>query len=174
MNPYAIIGGILLLIAVAFGSYHKGDANGDARVQAKWNTSKLAQSEANNKVILAAVAANEAAHQTDIKQTQKVIANYETTIDIKNAAITAERNAAKRLRLDRAAVCLEPAATSQAASAKPINDTREAATIDLPKEVERRLLDSAEDADREVARLQAKVTGLQDWIRSNGFYGSDK
>ena len=167
--PY--IAAILFVGGAIFGIHYHGVNSGRAEIQAKWDVDKLARADANNKAILAAVAANEATHQANLAKTQKVIANYETAINAKNAAITAERRTAERLRLDRAAVCSRPAATSQAAGSEPVDDSRAPATVELPQEVERRLLDSAEDADREVARLQSKVTGLQAWIMANGFYG---
>lgn len=175
MNPWAILGGVLLLIAVAFGGYHKGHEIGSEQVQAEWDKDKLERAAASTKAILAAVASNEAKHAVDLKQTQKVIANYETALDIKNAAITAERNTAKRLRvtIDRAGICDRTATAGQTAGAKLADDEGGAATVDLPEAVERRLLDLAEDADRQIAIRDAALAGLREWIVSHGFYGPE-
>lgn len=177
MNPYAILSGVLLLIAVAFGGYHKGHQIGSAEIQTKWDASKLAQSEANNQAIQAAVAKIDAAQKLDIKQTQKVIANYETDIKTKDAAITAARRDADRERLritvDKSSVCARPPEAAETAGTIAVNGSREAATIDLPPEIEKGLRDIAEDADRQIADRDAKLAGLRAWVRSHGFYGPE-
>lgn len=171
MNPWVILGGFLLLIAVAFGAQKRGDSIADARVRAEWNLDKLASEKAGKEAILKAVAANQAAHDLDIKQKAKVIANYETTIDTKNAQISAARADAdkRKLRINRAAVCNQLAATVEAAGSIRIDAEGEAATVELPAEIAKSLRDITEDADREIARKDAKIEALQQWAIDKGF-----
>lgn len=174
MNPYTILGGVLLLIAVAFGGYHKGHSIGAAEVQTKWDANKIARSEANNKAIVDAVAKNNLEHEADLIKTAKVITNYETALDTKNAQIaTARRDAdAKRLRItvDQSAVCARPSEAAETAGAKSVDGTGTAA-IDLPREIEQGLRDLAEDDDKAIALRDEKLAGLRAWIKEHGFYG---
>lgn len=167
--PYRILA--LSMFAAALVAF--GYVKGASHEQHKQDAINLAQSETNNKAILAAVSSNDKAHALDLQQTQKVVTNYESTIDIKNAQITAARADAntQRMRIDRASICGSAAATSQAASAINPDVAGAPVTVDLPEEIAGRIRDAGESADREVARLQTKVTGLQAWIITHGFYG---
>lgn len=170
MNPLIAVRALAAIAAVValFGAgWHFGSKN----VQADWNTEKLATAIANQEAILKAVADNEAAYQTDIKQSAKVIANYETTIDTKNVQITAARADAgtRGLRINRDSVCNQLAATIETAGSVRTDAEREAATVELPQEITRSILDTGELADREIARKDAKIEALQQWAIDHGF-----
>ena len=161
-----LAGVVLVASALLLTGHHYG-AQG---VQSKWDADKLAQSQLQNKAILAAVVANEAEHIKDIQQSQKVMQNYESAIDKANVQITAARVAADTvgLRIKRAAVCTTPA-TGQATSPISVDAAGNGETVELPATLGRSLRDITEDADREIARKDAKIDGLQQWAIDHGF-----
>ncbi|QGZ42723.1 hypothetical protein IP92_05744 [Pseudoduganella flava] len=166
----AVCGAVLvvLLAGVGIGGYHVG-ANG---VQAEWDRDKLEQSQAQERAVLAAIAANDAAHAADIESTKATLAQYKESLYAANERIAADRADAERDRLRiaiPARVCAA-SATGEAASPRRADAIPGVETVELPEATERRLRDLAESADREVAGLRAQVLGLQGWIRSHGFY----
>jgi hypothetical protein len=175
---YKVIAGALALVLAAGAAKvweHHIFATGAASVQAKWDAAKLAASEDSKKAILAAVAVNDAAHETDIKQTQKVIKNYEVALDIKNDQITVARAAADHvsLRIDRAAICGRVAPASVAGGPVSVDGAgAESGTVELPGPLGSSLRDIASDADREVADQAALIDALRAWIVGHGFYGA--
>jgi hypothetical protein len=162
-------GALLLVLALAgFGGHWVGAA----RVQAAWNLDKVARASAQEKAVLAAVAANEKARQADLSTTKATLATYQENLREANDRIAAERAAADRIRLRiaiPARVCAT-AAAGEATGAEPADAAGTVESIELPETVERGLRDLAQGADSEVARLRAKLTGLQDWVRTHGFY----
>jgi hypothetical protein len=156
------------LCLAALAGHHYGAAG----VQADWDRDKLARADAQTKAVLAAVAKNEAERQQDLAAARTTIATYERKLHEADDRIAAERAAADRERLritipQRAC----PAPAGEAAGAGRADAARETETVELPEAVERGLRDLVEGADREVARLGAKVDGLQEWIRTHGFFG---
>lgn len=166
---------VLSLIGVGFVAYECGDTDGRADVQDKWDKANLARSEGNNKAIIKRVDENHAAHEADIAQTGKVLDNYEKRIQTGEQQVHADRVAsdAKRMRFaaSTATVCPRPAATGEAASAVAADGAGATTIIDIPAAIAKSLRDNAEADDREINRLATKVTGLQDWLISHGFYG---
>ena len=164
-----IVGGALLAalaLAAFFG--HRAGANG---VQADWDRDKLAQAQAQQQAVLAAVAANEAAHKADIESTQATLAVYKESLYAANERIVADRDRAERDRLRitiPTRVC--PAPAGEAPDPGRADAVATVETIELPAAIEQGLRDIAEDADREVAGLAAQLAALQDWIRTHGFY----
>jgi polyhydroxyalkanoate synthesis regulator phasin len=157
-----------LLVLAALGGHHVGAAG----VQAAWESDKLARATAQEKAVLAAVTQNELARQKDLAAARTTIATYERKLHESDDRIAAERAAADHQRL-RITVpqrdCAAPAGDAAGAGRADAAGTEE--TVELPEAVERGLRDLAEDADREVARLGAKVDALQEWIRTHGFFG---
>jgi hypothetical protein len=164
----------LLLAGLLVGAAAAGDHFGAASVQAAWYRDKLARDDAEKQAVLAAVAKNEAARQKDLEAARATIAGYERKSHEDQDRIAAERAAADRQRL-RITVsapqhdCL--AGGGEAAGAGRADAAGTVETVELPETVERGLRDLAEDADREVARLRAKLEGLQEWVITHGFYG---
>jgi hypothetical protein len=159
---------IALLVLAATGGHHFGAAG----VQAAWDRDKLAHAGAQERAVLAAVAKNEAERQKDLAAARATIANYERKSREDEDRIAAERAAADRQRLHITIPKRDcPARGGEAPSAGGADAAGTVEAVELPEAVERGLRDIAEDADREVARLGAKVDALQDWIRTHGFFG---
>jgi hypothetical protein len=147
-----------------------GHLAGAASVQADWNRDKLTRAQHEKLAIQEAVAKNEAAHDADLKATRTVLATQQRNLDEANKTITTERIARDR---DRLRITIPrthcPASAGAATSAIIADGARDVEQVELPNEVERRLRDLAEDADREIARLKAKIAALQDWLKAHGF-----
>lgn len=166
----AIMAGALLLAVTLAGVF--GYRSGAASVQDDWDRAKLAQADAQQRAVLAAVAANETARQADIAATKATLTTYKEKLRESEDRIVAERAAADRIRL-RIAIPARVCATSPAGDAAGTGGADAAAgteTVELPEAVERGLRDVAQRADVEVDGLRAKVVALQDWIRTHGFY----
>ena len=159
---------LVALCLAALAGHHFGAAG----VQADWDHDKLTRATTEKAAVLAAVAKNEADRQQDLAAARTTIANYKRKSREDETRIAAERAAADRERL-RITIPRRncPAPASEAAGAGRADAAGAVETVELPEAVERGLRDLVEDADREVARLGAKVEGLQDWIRTHGFYG---
>jgi len=166
----AVYGVVLaVLLAVVGIAAHRAGANG---VQVEWDRDKLARAEAQEKAVLAAVAANEKARQEDIDATRATLAAYQENLYAANEHIAAERDIADRDRLRitiptrvcTAATAVEAPGPGRADAVATVE------TIELPAAVERGLRDLAESADREVAGLAAQLAALQEWVRTHGFY----
>lgn len=159
---------LMVLCLAALAGHHFGAAG----VQADWDHDKLTRANAEKAAVLAAVAKNEADRQQDLAAARKTIATYERKSREDEDRIAAERSAADRERLRITIPKREcPAPAVEAASAGRADAAGAEETVELPEAVERGLRDLVEDADREVARLGAKVDALQDWIRTHGFFG---
>lgn len=158
---------IALLVLAAAGGHHVGAVG----VQADWNRDKLARAEHEKAAVLAAVAKNEAARQKDLAATRATLTNYERKIHEADDRIAAERADADRQRLRITIPQRDcPAPAGETPGAGGADGARGSEQVELPEAVERGLRDLAQDAEREVARLRAKVDGLQDWIVTHGFY----
>lgn len=163
--------GVLLVLAI-FGAGHHFGARG---VQADWDADKLGYAEAEKKAVGEAIAKRDAEHAKSIKITHEELKTYERTIADQDRTITAERARAdaNRMRITiPARHC--PAPAGQAASPDPVHGAPASETIELPGDVEGRLLNLAEDADRELGRCDAKLSGLQNWVIKHGMYGLDQ
>ncbi|TWI69069.1 hypothetical protein IP91_00134 [Pseudoduganella lurida] len=169
LKALVIGGGLLGALALAGWSGHWVGA---ARVQSAWDLDKVARASAQEKAVLAAVTANEKARQADISATKATLATYKENLREANERIVAERAAVDRIRLRISIptrVCAA-AGPGEAPGTGPADAVGAVESIELPEPVERGLRDLAESADSEVARLRAKLHGLQDWVRTHGFY----
>jgi hypothetical protein len=159
---------LVVLCLAALAGHHYGAAG----VQADWDRDKLTRAGAETKAVLAAVAKNEAERQQDLAAARATIATYERKLHEADDRIADERAAADRERLRITIPRRDcPAPAGEAAGAGRADAAGETEIVELPEAVERGLRDLVEDADREVARLGAKVDALQDWIRTHGFFG---
>jgi len=101
---------------------------------------------------------------------RKASADYEKSLSdlsVKYDAARAALRAAGGLRLPRAVVCGRQDSPGPAATGAGRPDDAATATVALPPEVDRRLQDLTEEADK----LGARLAKLQDWVRSAGLYG---
>ena len=166
MNPYAILGGLVLLIAAYFGGEYRG-----AKIErAEWQKEKIAMEAVHKEQIKSdfrQYAADVATHQ---HQARKASETYEKALavqDQKHRTIVADIRRAGGLRIPAPASCRQgPAAAGEAASAGGL-DEGPAGSVRLPLEVEANLFGLAGDADKVSEQLRA----LQGWVRANGFYG---
>ncbi len=165
--------GLVLAVLGAVGiAHHRGVTAGREEVQADWDRAKLAGAEATTRAVLVAVAANDAKHSKEIATTQKVLNEHDIDLAARNAAVTADRARSDTERLRISAAACRPIATAGATTGPVIADGAGiAATVNLPSAIETGLYDLAEADDREIARLVAKLSSLQNWVREQGFYG---
>lgn len=168
--PYRILCAFLLMAALVGGGFYEGHKIGANGVQVDWDKDKLARSEAQNKAI-----------QDRIDENQKVLAEravfhaqeiqkYQGAINELNKIISANRAAiadSGGLRINRT-VCDQPTGSLKTTNAGQSNGANQS-TIRLPEQVEKSLLDLAEDADRETGELKAKVQMCQQFAKDNGF-----
>jgi len=182
MNPYTIIGALLLLIVTALGGAHIGKK----LEREKWQAEKI-EMQSKQVAELATefnryermVNFNNAKARKASEDHAKELAAQKTA----HAATVARTRAAGGLRIDRAACAAKDPAAAQgpgagrpdgrAAGAEPPpgsadrNLQAEVGSIRLPTEVENDLFDLVEDADK----LATQLRNLQKWVRDNGHYG---
>lgn len=165
LNPYAIIGALILFIAVTLGGVHTGRK----LERATWQAKELATAAETETALLAEHAKYVRLQKFNEATARKVSADHEQAIHDLTKQYDAARaavRAAGGLRVSRA-ICADPhAATTEGAGAgRPDEGT--AATVALSPEVEKRLFDLAEEADELAERLRA----LQSWVKASGHYG---
>lgn len=165
MNPYSILAGLVLLIAVAFGGAHVGRK----LERSSWQAKEIATAAAVQKDLIAEHDKYVRLQTFNEAKSRKATADHEQALAALNAQYDAARaaiRAAGGLRVSRA-ICADPHATAtQAAGSSGLDDTS-AATVALPQETERRLLELTAEADALAECLRA----LQGWIVANGLYG---
>lgn len=154
MNPYKLLGGLLLAIGLCAGGEHVGRK----LERSTWQAKELATAVKTHNEYLAAQSANEASARKASADHEQAISDLTRQYDAARAAI----RAAGGLRIPRA-VC---DGTTIAASAGRPDDTT-TATIALPDETQRRLLELSQEADALSERLRA----LQAWVHGAGLYG---
>jgi hypothetical protein len=165
MNPYTILGAILLLVATAFG----GISAGKKLERAEWQKEKIvlqaqqqAQVEAQFRQFDQQVKINDA-------KARKAADTYEDAITQLTHDAAADVAAVKRaggLRITAPArACKSTAAAESAGPSQP--DETGTETLRLPVTIEDGLFDLANDADEVSEQLRA----LQAWVRDNGHYG---
>jgi hypothetical protein len=166
MNPYAIIGGLLLVIAVYFG----GSQVGRKLERTTWQVKELATAAATQKALIAEHDKyvrlqnfNEATARKATADHEKAIANLTQQYDAARAAI----RAAGGLRISRS-VCSDPNATAANGAGAGGPDEASAATVQLPDRIESDLLALTKRADELAERLRA----LQEWVKESGHYGT--
>jgi hypothetical protein len=163
MSPYAIIGGIILAIALCLG----GASVGKRLERTAWQAKELATAAATQKELVASQDRyvrlqkfNEATARKASADHEKAISDLSRQYDAARAAI----RAAGGLRVSRSICQADGAAQGAGAGG---SDEATAATVALPPEVERRLLDLTREADELAERLRA----LQQWVKDSGHYG---
>lgn len=165
INPYTIIGGLLLLIAVAFGGAHVGKKLERESWQKK-EIALLAQAQDDLTKEFQRyermVKFNEAKSVKAADDHAKTIQNLKTQHDATVAGI--RRTGGLRLP---GTVCKAPNPGASATPGAVESDDATAGTVRIPERVEERLFGIAEDADR----LAEQLRSLQKWIRDNGLYG---
>lgn len=165
INPYTIIGAILLLIGVSFGGAHIG-----AKLEREeWQKKEIvtlakAAGELQKEFVRyeRMVKFNEAKSAKAADDHAKTIQNLKTQHDATVAGIRRTGG----LRIPRSTCTRQDPGTATAPGAVEPDDAA-ASTVRLPERVEERLFGIAEDADR----LAEQLRSLQKWIRDNGLYG---
>jgi hypothetical protein len=165
MNPYPILAGLILLIAVAFSGSHVGRK----LERSTWQAKEIATAATVQKDLIAAQDRYVRLNNFNQATARKASADHEQAI----AALTAQYDAARAairaaggLRISRS-ICADPhATTAQGASAGRSNESA-AATVALPDRVTEDLLSLTKEADELADRLRA----LQAWARASGHYG---
>lgn len=165
INPYTIIGGLLLLIAVAFGGAHVGRK----LERSTWQAKEIATAAAAQKDLIAEHDKyvrlqnfNQSAARKATADHEQAIADLTQKYDAARAAI----RAAGGLRVSRS-ICADPHATATEGTGTGRSDDASAATVQLPDRVESDLLALTKRADDLAERLRA----LQAWVKSAGLYG---
>lgn len=154
MNPYAILGGIALLIAVALG----GAQTGRKLERSAWQAKEIAAQDRYVRSQKFNEAISRKASTDHAQAISALTAQYATA----RAAIRTDGG----LRVSMS-ICDDPRdAATEGASASRV-DATSAGTVALPEIVESRLLALAQEADELAERLRA----LQGWVKSNGQYG---
>lgn len=163
INPYAIIGGLLLLIAVALG----GMQAGRKMERATWQEKALITAEENRKAL---AKAHDEANQKELlnqAKARKATENHVQALNDLNQKYAHALDVVQShgLRVSRS-ICDGTTATNQAASASGSNDAV-SGTVELPAELATHLYAEAKRADE----LAEQLRGLQGWVKSAGFYG---
>jgi hypothetical protein len=167
INPYAIIGGLLLLIAIAFGGAHVGRK----LERSTWQAKELATAAATQKALIAEHDKyvrlqnfNEATARKATADHEQAIANLTQQYAAARAAI----RAAGGLRISRA-VCADPNATATNGASTGRPDDASAATVELSDRTQADLYALVKRADELAERLRA----LQEWVKAAGHYGAN-
>jgi hypothetical protein len=168
INPYAIVGGLLLAIALYFSGQHVGRK----LERSTWQAKELATAAATTAELQAAQAKYIRAQSFNEATARKASADYANSLAVltqKYDAARAAIAAAGGLRVSRS-ICAgaDAAATQTTGAGRP--DGGAAGTVALPDETQRRLFELTAEADALADRLRA----LQGWIVANGMYGEAK
>lgn len=163
-NPYAIIGGLVLLIAVALG----GVQTGRKLERATWQAKEIAAAERHSLELASAISRAQRIESFNEAKARKASADHEKALSelgSKYAADLAALRAAGGLRIPASACGGAAPATQGASTGRP--DEASAATVQLPERIESGLFALTKRADDLAEQLRA----LQGWVRDNGHYG---
>ena len=161
---------VLALLALAAALYFAGVSSGKQSVQSKWDADKLLAANVERALLRQHAEKVAALVEKHNSNNLKVSQYHEQELDALRRGHDADRAAVDRaggLRIS-AAACRDLATGSEAAGAI-VADEGAAATIRLPREIENDLWNQAAACDA----LSAQVRGLHEWVRINGFYGSE-
>jgi hypothetical protein len=161
LNPWAIVGAIGLLIAVAFG----GVMTGRKLERTHWLEEKAEMQKAQQAELLAEFSIRQREQLFHQATARKASADHETALsdlDKKYAAARAAVRAAGGLRI--AATC--PAAGTDQTPGAGRPDEASTGTVALPADVENSLWEMSKSADE----LAEQLRGLQSWIKESGHY----
>lgn len=165
MNPYSILAGLVLLIAIAFGGAHVGHK----LERTSWQAKEIATAAAVQKDLIAEHDKYVRLQTFNEAKSRKATADHEQALAALNAQYDAARaaiRAAGGLRVSRA-ICADPHATAAQAASAGRSDDASAATVELSQRTQEDLYALVKRADELAERLRA----LQNWIKSNGQYG---
>lgn len=190
MNPYTILGGVLLLVAVAFGGAHVGKK----LEREAWQAKEIATLNKHNEAIAAEFKRYERMVKFNNAKTVKAADDHAKEIIAQksshDAAVARER-AAGGLRIARSACTVKtPGAAASASALKSdgaspatgafprpagegvqvVDDQTVHDSIRLPETIETDLFNLVEDADK----LATQLRNLQKWIRDNALFGPEK
>lgn len=166
LNPWALFGGLLILIATAFGGAHVGKK----LEREAWQAERL-QLVAKQSADTAKKAREYADDIADQRtKERKAAQSYETALDSLDKAYRvriadSDRRGGLRIAVPKSQ-CAGPAKAGEAAGPQ-LADEEATTLVRLPGDVERNLFALAASADKVVAQCQA----LQDWVIDNGLYG---
>lgn len=166
INPYTIIGAIVLLITVALGGAHVGRKMERSNWQAKEIAAKERAAldlEIAHARIRRIQLYNEANARKASAQHEQAISDLTKQYDDARAAV----RAAGGLRIP-ASICPGTGADESAGARRP--DESAPATVALPERVTEDLFVLTRRADEMAEQLRA----LQGWVKESGFYGEPK
>ncbi|MDB5937557.1 MAG: hypothetical protein JWQ01_4901 [Massilia sp.] len=165
MNPYSILAGLVLLIAVAFGGAHVGKK----LEREAWQAEKIALQAAQHGALVAEMDKRGRDQKFNEAKARKATETHEKALSDLDQKYAAERDATRRaggLRIP-ANVCAGKATGGEQATSAGRPDESAAATVALPERLETDLYALTKQADELAEQLRA----LQGWIVDNGFYG---
>lgn len=163
INPYAIIGGLVLLIAVVLTSVQTGRK----LERSTWQAKEAVTLEAARVELAAAHAKNARIQSFNEANARKASAQHEQAIsDLTKtyAKARADVRAAGGLRIP-ASIC-PGSGSPESASTSGLNESTPA-TVPLSDRITDNLLELTYKADQVAEQLRA----LQGWVKSNGHYG---
>ncbi len=170
MSLYARLIAVLvlagLLVSGLWGLQRRGQLQGRAEVQAKWDKESRERAEAEKSALLSRVKNNERIAEQQALDQQRIKKDVNNELGQIHIAYDSRRGASS-LRIP-ASVCGGPAAAAKTTGAAG-SDAAAAATVALPAEIERNLQDLMQEADTVVATCRA----TQQFIRLNGMYPGD-
>lgn len=164
MNPYAIIGALVLLIAVALG----GAQTGRKLERSTWQAKELATAAAAQQELASAIERAQRIQTFNEAKARKASERHEqalSDLDKKYAADLAAVRRAGGLRIPRSTCDAAPAGEQGAGTGR--SDAASAGTVKLPDRIEADLFTLTKRADELAEQLRA----LQGWVRDAGFYG---
>jgi hypothetical protein len=165
MNPYAIIGGLLLLIAVYFGGSHVGRK----LERSNWQAEKIALQNAQHDALVAEMGKRGRDQKFNEAKARKATETHEkalSDLDQKYAAEIAADRRAGGLRIP-ANVCAGKTAGAEQTAGASGPDDASASTVQLPDRTQADLYVLIKRADELAERLRA----LQAWVKASGGYG---
>lgn len=167
MNPYVIIGGLVLLIGAWFGGSYTG-----AKVErATWQKKEIALMAAYARDLEKEITNRDRERQFNEAKARKASENHEKALTKLKSEYTADLAALRSaggLRIPKR--WCPPAASPGIAAGTSGPDESASATEALPERTQEGLFSMTEEADQLAERLRA----LQNWIRDNGLYGPAK
>lgn len=166
MNPYAIIGALVLLIAVALG----GAQTGRKLERGTWQAKELKTAAAATLALSDAIDKAQRIQQFNEAKARKASEAHEQALSTLAGDYERRIAAIRRaggLRIP-APACAATAGEQGAGTSG--SDAASAGTVKLPDRVESDLYALTKRADE----LAEQLRGLQGWVKDNGFYGNEQ
>jgi hypothetical protein len=163
INPWAIVGALVLLTSVGFG----GAAVGRKIERTGWQEKEIKTAQASQKTLSDAIANAQRIQLNQDATARKVVTTYENALsDLSkkySAAVAIGKSSG--LRVSRAICDASPLPTVGASTVSTDDGTAD--TVLLPSQLTESLYDAAKRADEATEQLR----GLQEWIKAAGYYG---